>query len=79
MMSRINCTHKVSKRTQNISVFFFLFFWPLCNDMGVVAILTVMHEGELLYLQIWHDHSVRSTQIIIAVCLPHDNLNACVI
>ena len=56
-------------------------FLPLCNAMGVAAILTVMHggEGELLYFRIWCVHSAWSVQIIIAACLPHDNLNSWVI
>ena len=28
--------------------------------------LTVMYEGELLYLRIWHGHSAQSAQSIIA-------------
>ena len=31
-------------------------FWPLCLCYGAVAILTVTHGGELLYLWIWRNH-----------------------
>ena len=42
-------------------------FWLLCKCYGVAAILDVLHGGELLYLRIWHDHSVRSAHVIVIV------------
>ena len=36
-------------------------------------------EGELLFPRIWRNHPIQSVQIIIAACLPPDNLNECVI
>lgn len=40
--------------------------WPLCSCYRAAAIMTVTYGGNLLYLQIWHDHSVWSAHIIIA-------------
>ena len=37
----------------------------------------VTYGGELLNLQIWRDH-LAWFELIIAVCLPQDNLNVCV-
>ena len=40
-------------------------FDPYVNTMGRQAILTVTYGGELLYLQIWRDHSAWSVHIIV--------------
>ena len=49
---------------------------PLCNAMGMVATLTVMHGGWIIvHLQIWCDHSTQCAQIIVAADLLFDNLN----
>ena len=49
----------------------------LC-DYGEATILTVTYGDELLYLQIWRYHLVRSVHIIIAARFTN-NLNACMI
>ena len=59
--------HKVS-HLQGILKVNQVSFWPLYERYRVVAILTVTHGGELLYLRIWCDHLARSAQIIVAAC-----------
>ena len=42
-------------------------FEPCVNAMGQQPYWPVMHGGELLYLRIWHNYSVRSAHIIVIV------------
>ena len=45
-------------------------FGTCVNAVGGGGILIIRYGGELLYLQIWHNHSVWFVQLIDAVCFP---------
>ena len=47
--------------------------------MGIGTIVPVVHGGWVIVPPDWHDNSVRFVQIIIAVCLLCNNLDACMI
>ena len=54
-------------------------FDPRVNAVGGGHIARHVHGVELLYLQIWRNHSARSAHIIILCDSPCDDLYACVI